>query len=149
MQKPEQKDFIFNLLNRARAGFNRIGGFFPVVPDFMTNPTQFAELPMFYLRFGYLSEAVTVHEEAVKALNRWMAALPADENKLRIGQNVFSYSRFSNGFPPSERDFYDQYFDRIYASLSRIEISQIRLRERLEFLDRFQQARALPATRAR
>jgi hypothetical protein len=131
--KPEQKEFVLDLLNLARAGFNKIDRFPINSPDFAINPTIFGQLPQLYVKFGFYDEAIATHEESIKSLNRLFNNLPPEFKGNKTFPIISSYSTFSNQFPPSDVDFVDRYFDRIYDNIGKIENSRVRLSQHLNF----------------
>jgi hypothetical protein len=131
--KPGQKELILGLMNRARADFNKIELF---TTDFPLNPTQFAELTRFYVKFGFNDEAIATHLESIKSFNRIFKTLPAKYKDKNFIPRISSYSRFTNQYPANDIDFINRYFDRIYENIGKIENFRIRLTERLGFLDR-------------
>jgi len=131
-QKPYQKEFVLNLMNTARAGFNSIERY-PANFDSSINPTQFANLTQYYVKYGFYEEALATHEESIKAYNRLLNNLPS-QFKDKIIPRYTSFARFTNQTPPNDLEFIDRYFDRIYENLGKIESPRTRLYDRLEFL---------------
>jgi hypothetical protein len=133
--KPEEKEFVLDLMSQARAGFNKMDKSPLAVGDFTTNPTKFGQMTLLYVKFGFYEEAIAAHEESIKALNRYAENLPEKYKEKNIIPRVSSYSRFTNQYPPNDIDFVNQYFERIYENIDKIENSHLRLSERLGFLD--------------
>jgi hypothetical protein len=132
--QPDQRDFVLNLLNFARAAFNKMDRY-PADPwDSLLNPTKFAELAKLYVKFRYFDEAVAAHEEAIKSLNRLVGTLAPEFPKMNSTPFFSSFSTFSNQFPRNDSDFIDRYFDRIYGNIGQIEPARVRLWQRLYFL---------------
>ena len=134
--RPDRREEVLNLMNLARADFNKLDRY-PANPwDRLTNPTYFAELLQYYVKFRYFDEAAATQEEAVKAFNRLVRNLPAEFNKNGVVPLLSSFSNFSNQFPRNDAEFINLYFDRIYENIGRIEQARARLSERLYFLRR-------------
>ena len=132
--KPTHKELVLNLLNRARADFNRIDRFPADPQDFNLNPTRFGQLVQHYVKFGFYEEALTVHEEAIKSFNRIVVTLPA-KFKDKIPRQA-SFARFADQLPPVDAAFIQQYFERINDNLGKIENHRVRLPERMSLLRR-------------
>lgn len=132
--KPENLKYVAELLDQARAGFNRIEEF---RTDIMyLNPTHFAALPGLYLKYGFEDEALATHGEAIGSFNRVVKKLPANLKEKNIIPRWTFFARFTNQSPPKDTEFVDRNFERIYENIGRIENPQARLTDRLIFLGR-------------
>lgn len=126
-----RKDFVLNLLKQARFEFNKIEKF---SANMAINPTYFNEITKFYVRFGFLDEAILTHEETVKSFNRVAKNLPPNYKAKNYIPRFTTFSRFTNSSPPDDVDFINKYFDRIYQNIEKIEDQNTRIYERLWML---------------
>jgi hypothetical protein len=131
--KPKQQQFALDLMNQARADFNKIDKFLEEMTYFKPNPTEFGNLVPYYVKLGLYEDAIATHEESIKSLNRLMANLPPEMKRKPI-YRMASYSRFTNQYPPVDSEFFYRYFDQIYRNIGLINDKEIRLGELLEIL---------------
>lgn len=126
-----RKEFVLNLIKQARFEFNKIEKF---SASMVINPTYFNEITTFYVRFGFLEEAILTHEETVKSFNRVAKNLPPNYKAKNYIPRITSFSRFTNSSPPDDVEFVNKYFDRIYQNIEKIEDQNTRIYERLWML---------------
>ncbi|HMS40230.1 MAG TPA: hypothetical protein PKE69_08395 [Pyrinomonadaceae bacterium] len=134
--KSNQKEFVLDLMNQARADFNKINKFTEYPPNFATNPTIFGQLTMLYIRFGLYEEAITTHQETIISMNRILKTLSSEE----LNKNFFRYQSpqfyFIIQFPSTKIEIVNQYYGVIYENIGKIEHPRTRISERLFFLRR-------------
>lgn len=131
--EPIHRQFAIDFMNIARAYFNKIEKFPADKPTYVQNPTKFADLTLFYVKAGLFEDAVEVHEESIKLLNRLLANLPPELKDKPIYLQS-SYTVFTNQYPPNDTEFFNKYFDRLYKNIGMIEAKKIRLSSRFDFL---------------
>jgi tetratricopeptide (TPR) repeat protein len=134
--KPNHREFVADLMNQARTDFNKIDKYSVNPGDSAINPTQFGQLTVLYVKFGFYDEAIMTHEESIKSFNRLSGTLPPEYKDKKIILRLSSFSRFTNRFPPDDLEFFSRYFDRIYENIGIIENSRIRMHERLGLLEK-------------
>lgn len=117
----KNKQITFDLLNRAKAEFNKMD--FPPPADkfqpFFVNPAKFKSLVNLYYRLGYRNEALETYEEFIALLNH-LSRRFAYENK---DGEKFSYYYYSS--LPAQLVETD--FELIYQNIGKIEALPVRL----------------------
>lgn len=88
----------------------------------LSSPELYCTIVNLYKKLGFDSDAIETHEEAVIAVNRYLATVPDESKSEIISALPIGWTRFST----FEANFLDTYFLRLEDSFSKIEYGPVR-----------------------